>query len=305
MSELPRSCFRGSEMKAEKRDLPKKFGVVRAVKRFLSDKLFLTIGISLTAIAISGVSIQAFDHFGERSVRPTWEEGYLRIDLNKDGLIVGRMDNPIVHEEMRRLLKNRKLPTVIYAHGCSGLLRDGNIQGGHRRFIQLLARAGYAVIAPDSFARKGRPLSCDPKKKRGIPGAPHKRINRMRQAEIRYAAKRAREISWVDRDNLFLFGHSQGGTNAARYDGSEFRAHIVSGSICWGGVRVPKHIPVFAIYSKRDPWLRGRNPKGCEVQAKKRKRSIEFHLFPGDVHNLSRNKIARGLILEFIRLHSK
>ncbi len=249
--------------------------------------------------------VHAYDHLGEESVHPTWEEGYIRIDLKEEGLIAGRMDDPILREAMPRLLEGRKLPTVIYAHGCSGLLRHGNIQGGHRRFIRLLARAGYAVIAPDSFARKGRPLSCDTRKKLGVPGAPHKRINRMRQAEIRYAAMRARELPWVDRENLLLFGHSQGGANAARYDGSEFRAHIVSGSICWSGIRVPKHIPVLAIYSKRDPWLHGRDPRGCEVQAKKRKRLIEFHLFPGSAHNLSRNKLARGLILEFIRRHTK
>ena len=60
----------------------------------------------------------AYDHLGEESVRPTWEKGYVRIDLKDDGLIAGRMDDPILREAMPRLLKNRKLPTVIYATGA-------------------------------------------------------------------------------------------------------------------------------------------------------------------------------------------
>lgn len=240
---------------------------------------------------------------GEMGVRPTWERGYIRIDLKDEGLIAGRLDNPILREGMARLLKGKKLPTAVYAHGCSGLVRYRNIMGGHRRYIRLLAGAGFAVLIPDSFARKGRPQSCDPKRHRGIPGAPYRRIMEMRLEEIHYAAEQAGRFSWVDKENLFLMGHSQGGTAAARYSGLEFRAHIVSGSICRGGLRVPSGTPVLSIYSKNDPWLRGRSPDGCRNEARKRGRPIEFHLFPGDAHNLSKNGRARSLILDFLERH--
>jgi dienelactone hydrolase len=83
--------------------------------------------------------------------------------------------------------------------------------GGHRRYIGLLAGAGYAVLIPDSFARKGRLKSGDPKRHRGIAGAPFKRIMEMRLEEIRYATEQAGRFPWVDKENLFLMGHSQGG----------------------------------------------------------------------------------------------
>ena len=45
-------------------------------------------------------------------------------------------------------------PTVIYMHGCSG------IWPGTLTRLNLLARNGYAVIAPASFARLKYPRSC-------------------------------------------------------------------------------------------------------------------------------------------------
>jgi dienelactone hydrolase len=171
--------------------------------------------------------------------------------------------------------------------------------GGHRRYIGLLAGAGYAVLIPDSFARKGRLKSGDPKRHRGIAGAPFKRIMEMRLEEIRYATEQAGRFPWVDKENLFLMGHSQGGA-AARYSGANLKAHIISGSICRGGLRVPAGTPILSIYSENDSWLRGRFPNGCWEEASKRRRSIEFHFSPGDAHNLSRNRRARFLILDFM-----
>ena len=50
---------------------------------------------------------------------------------------------------------------VLYAHGCDGL---GRITTVSARF---LAAAGYLVVAPDSFARAEKPVSCDPAIPRG------------------------------------------------------------------------------------------------------------------------------------------
>ena len=47
-------------------------------------------------------------------------------------------------------------PTVIYMHGCIGFWSGTNTR------INFLARNGYAVVAPASFARLKYPQSCRP-----------------------------------------------------------------------------------------------------------------------------------------------
>ncbi len=216
-----------------------------------------------------------------------------RIMIRADGqLIEGEMRHRFVRERLARLAGKR--PTVIFAHGCAGLGR------GNLRYMRLLARAGYAVIAPDSFARRYRPETCLPSQRRPVPGAPFRRVGQMRQEEIRHAAHRVRNVPWVDRRNLFLMGHSQGGTAVAAYAGDEFRARVISGSTCGRGVRIPPGTPVLALYSKDDPWRRGRPADRCLRRAGRRGLEMEFHLFEGRAHNLSRNRAARRLILDFL-----
>ncbi|MCY3825525.1 MAG: dienelactone hydrolase family protein [Nitrospinae bacterium] len=207
------------------------------------------------------------------------------------------MSDEFVQRKLAGLEKKRS--TVVFAHGCRGLGR------GNLRYMRLLAEEGYAVIAPDSFARRYRPETCDPSRRRGIKGAPHRRVNQMRQEEIHHADYRLRRIRWVDRKNLFLMGHSQGGTAVAAYEGDGFKAHVISGSVCWRGVRSPRETPILALYSEDDPWRRNRPADSCLRRARRRGVNMEFHLFEGRAHNLSRNKRARRLILDFLNRHRR
>ena len=241
-----------------------------------------------------GVDSETLDLADE--ARRTFDSAYVMIRL-KDEFIEGRMSDEFVQRKLASLKKKR--PIVIFSHGCAGLGR------GNLRYMRLLARAGYAVIAPDSFARHYRPETCDPSQHRGIKGAPHRRVNQMRQEEIHHAAYRVRRIPWVDRRNLLLMGHSQGGTAAASYEGDGFKAHVISGSVCWRGVRSPRGTPILALYSEDDPWRRNRPADSCLRKAKARGANMEFHLFGGRAHNLSRNKRARRLILDFLGRHRR
>ncbi len=241
-----------------------------------------------------GVDPKTLDLFEE--ARRTFDAAYVMFEA-EDALIEGRMSDGFIQQKLAGL--KRKRPTVIFAHGCTGLGR------GNLRYMRFLARAGYAVIAPDSFARRYRPETCDPSRHRGIKGAPHRRVSRMRQEEIHHAEYRVRRIRWVDRKNLFLAGHSQGGTAVAAYEGDEFSAHVISGSVCWRGVRMPIGTPALALYSKDDPWRRGRPADSCLRKARARGVNMAFHLFEGRAHNLSRNEKARRLILDFLNRHRR
>lgn len=242
----------------------------------------------------AGVDPKTLDLADEAS--RTFDAAYVMLGA-EGALIEGRMSDDFVQRKLASLKKKR--PTVVFAHGCTGLGR------GNLRYMRLLARAGYAVIAPDSFARRYRPETCDPSRRRGIKGAPHRRVGRMRQEEIHHAAYRVRRIRWVDRKNLFLMGHSQGGTAVAAYEGDGFKAHVISGSVCWRGVRSPNGTPILALYSEDDPWRRGRPADSCLRKARARGVSMAFHLFEGRAHNLSRNEQARRLILDFLNRHRR
>ena len=249
---------------------------------------------SLLSGCAGGVDLKTLDLADE--ARRTFDAAYVMIDV-EGALIEGRMSERFVQDKLAGLREKR--PTVIFSHGCAGLGR------GNLRYMRLLAQAGYVVIAPDSFARRYRPETCDPSRRRGIKGAPHRRVNQMRQEEIHHAVYRVRRIRWVDRKSLFLMGHSQGGTAAASYEGNEFNAHIISGSVCWRGVRSPSGTPILAMYSEDDPWRRNRPAEQCLRKAKAQGMNMEFHLFEGRAHNLSRNERARRLILDFLNRHRR
>jgi len=230
--------------------------------------------------------------------RVAWERAYVMLPVARDRLIGGRMGDALVREELAGLDPGRRLPAVLYIHGCSGLV-PGNFD-----YMNLLAEAGHAVIAPDSFARPGRPKTCDPRRHRGIPGAPFARVAAMRQEEIAYSQERLRDLAWVDHERVFLMGHSQGGGAAAAYPNGGFRGVIVSGSTCQYGMNAPEGTPLLALYSENDPWRGRRSPRGCADWGRVYNRPIEFHLFPGDAHNLAGDARARALILDFLKRRS-
>lgn len=225
----------------------------------------------------------------------TWQRAVVALPSQPKGGVLGRMGEKRVRDALAALPAGSRFPAVLYLHGCSGMSPE------NFDYLHLLTEEGFAVVAPDSFARPGRPETCDPKLHAGIPGAPQREAVEMRQEEIRYARGRMGKLKWVDKNNLFLMGHSQGGGAAAAYSGGGFRGLILTGALCPFGLNAPPGTPVLALYSENDPWLHGRDPRSCEAKAAERGRPIEFHLFPGGFHNQAKNPEARELIRAFLK----
>lgn len=146
--------------------------------------------------------------------------------------------------------ERRLYPVVLYLHGCTGMGRM------EKEFGESLAERGYVFIAPDSMARRYRPLQCDP---RSQTGGKNLFVFDFRLAEISYALDQLRNEPWVDWDNLFLMGGSEGGVAAALYRGDEFRARVVFQWTCHGaplvrGLAEPDRTPILAIVNQGDPW---------------------------------------------------
>lgn len=142
---------------------------------------------------------------------------------------------------------------IVYAHGCDGLSRIIDVSGW------FLARAGYVVIAPNSFARLDKPLSCEPARHRG---SLHRAVLGWRQAEVRHAVQRVRGLSSLAGLPVVLVGHSEGAITVATIGGVAAAARVIEGWTChagwpeYRGLNAPAGQPVMSLLGADDPWFR-------------------------------------------------
>jgi dienelactone hydrolase len=197
-------------------------------------------------------------------------------------------------------------PTVIYLHGCSGVW-----QGTYRR-IDFLAEHGFAVIAPLSFARKKYPQSCDTRTHRG---GLYRPTLRMRQFDAGFAIQNAKKIDWVNANNVFLMGLSQGGITTATFHSenpaSAVNARVVEGWTChagweeYQGINAPAGEAVLTLVGKRDPWFQrpsSRGDCGAYLNTKNGSRSVVFRTDPlGSRHELLEFKEVQQTVLNFLQ----
>ena len=212
--------------------------------------------------------------------------------------LVARMDARDLADAVGALPASVRLPVILYMHGCTGL-EDLDP-------LKALARAGFAVVAPDSFARRFRPLQCRPSQRTG---GENIFVFDFRLTEISYALHRFGELGWVDRDRLFLVGTSEGGLAAALYRGDDFRARVITQWTCHGaplvrGLAAPTDEPVLAIVRANDPWYDpARTPRqrgDCGAFMGDRPRSRSVVLANGNGHDVYRAPGVMQAILEFL-----
>ncbi len=159
----------------------------------------------------------------------------------------GRIDTAISQNG-----KDKRWPLIIFMHYCEGL-------GHHREDMKRLAKLGFIVIGPDSFARQHRPLGCYEDREKFIRYFDF--AIAMQKAELDYAVKKISAYDWIDSRNLFLFGSGMGGLVVAHYEGNEFAGHLIEGWGCRGpnpifdGIWAPPEVRVFSTVSKNTPFL--------------------------------------------------
>lgn len=151
---------------------------------------------------------------------------------------------------------DEKFPTAIYMHGCTGLW------AGSSRRMKFLADNGILAIGPASLARKKYAQSCDHTVHKG--GMFREAVT-IRRIDAGHAIDRAKELPFVDADNMLLIGLSEGGITAATFTSMQkdrsVRARVVEGWTCnagWfelAGLRAPESEPVLALVGKNDPWF--------------------------------------------------
>jgi len=193
----------------------------------------------------------------------------------------------------------KPLPVVIYMHGCTGVVMHDSHWGS---FIKGL---GFIAVLPDSMARPGRKLNCNPVMKRGglFPQA-----HAMRQEEISYALEQVKKSPWADTKNIFLMGHSEGGVAVARTRLGGFRGIIISGWGCtnaknpdFDGIFAPLETPILTLEWDADPWRVGTPQEGsCANKFGKRKNARQI-LFSGSQHDTYQQSRAQEAVAQFLK----
>ena len=124
-------------------------------------------------------------------VKKTWEKAEIWVKPEDGSVINSHMDD--IRLQDRLILDGRKLSTVIFFHDCG---KNRKLAGWH--FARFMARAGFAVILPDSFARTERPETCTHWQFLPLAEAPLNQVHALRKAEIAEALESVRTLEWVD-----------------------------------------------------------------------------------------------------------
>ncbi len=202
----------------------------------------------------------------------TWERAELMLFIDGEPL-EGPLSERRVLNRLQALPEGKKYPTLLYLHGCYGIDRDQS-----EDFWRQLARAGYAIIRPDSFARRNRPEQCGEQ----VPW-----VYEARLSEVDYALEKMRALPWIDLNNMVLYGHSEGGVAASRYAGLAFDGVVISAASCQ---KFAIRVPSLAVGSANDERLNG---QFCD-------RAQDQLLLPGDVHQILVDPTARERVRAFI-----
>jgi len=230
----------------------------------------------------------------------TWNAALVRMPKE-----TGKYTSAIMKDVPKKIGFKKQFPTVIYLHGCAGVWA-----GTHSR-VNFLAKSGFAVIAPVSFAREKYPQSCDPyTNKAGM----YRGTLKMRQYDAGYAIANAKKLAWVDPDNVFLMGHSQGGITTATFSSPEklmrVNARVVEGWTChagweeYRGINAPSDEPVLTLVGKNDPWFKNewmRGDCGKFINTNNGSKSVVFNAgYLSGRHELLEDAKVQKIVLEFL-----
>lgn len=231
----------------------------------------------------------------------TWYQAVVALPPQRDGdqVVLARMADVLA----RPPVYAQPPTTIVYLHGCTGL--------GDLSTLRFLAAAGYLVIAPDSMARRFRPLQCDVTTGRG---GFNLFVYDFRLTELSFALHNIAQLPWLDSQDVFVLGGSEGGVAAALYRGDNLRGRIIAAWTCHGapivaGLASPPMEPVLSIVSVDDPWYAEGVAVGqsgdCGEYMAGRPNAHSLVLQHGEGHAVLSSVSGRQAILDFLSLWHK
>ncbi len=185
--------------------------------------------------------------------------------------------------------KTENPPVVIFLHGCGGFTNDNYVWG------QVLRRAGFLIVMPNSFARFDRTPNCD---WRTYTGGSSGQVSLFRREEIRYALEQVKAMQ-PPPPKIFLMGHSEGGIAAGAWFGAGFDGYVLSGTTCRVS-NLPYDAPALIVRYETDPWFRHQTWVDCEERAAGRP-NTRLHRVPGHGHDAAKDPRVQKEVVEFLK----
>ncbi len=178
-----------------------------------------------------------------------------------------------------------KRAAVVAMHGCGGLFNSaGSFSSRHASWADVLTKAGYAVVFPDSFNPRGYRQICTLKSNE----RPIRPAHRLHDA-LAALNWLATEPS-VDGERTALLGWSHGGSSvlwAAATDAPAAKPDIRLAIAFYPGCRIPAgrlswapRVPLSILIGSADNWTR---PEFCR-ELVKRHPAIHLQEYEGAVH---------------------
>jgi dienelactone hydrolase len=198
-----------------------------------------------------------------------------------------------LHAQLYKPDGNGPFPVVIALHGCGGLSNPTEqVAPRYRDWTEMLTKAGYAVLWPDSFGSREAGPQCREKERKV-------RARRDRVADVAASHKWLVGQSWVARDRISLIGWAHGASTvlwvvrpqlAARSKEPDFRSAIafypecrISARTGWSA-RVPTLLLIGASDDVASPALCKQMVDG----ASGRSALTRIVVYPGAAHDFDR-----------------
>jgi hypothetical protein len=241
-----------------------------------------------------------------RNFHDSFDKAYIGVPKG-----VGGLKEPYygkLHKFLKKYpdFQSKAVPTLLYMHGSSGFLKGKK----YRKWV--VQKSKMLFIGLNSYAVKKRPTYLSP-----APKEEYERVHHFRQAELNYAQERIDELGFIDRDNLFLMGNSEGALAAGICKSKLFKARILISWGCEGGyysnsykIGAPKETPVLNIIGLEDQYFGvyceyGDFEKGHCAKALAKYPNSKVVLLPTISHNALESPYTKREIIDFLNYWKK
>lgn len=200
----------------------------------------------------------------------TWQQGQVYVRYETEELTYGVLGGPFGASYIQKLLTRYSTgdpqPVIIHLHGCgkSDGLSDIQSQG------RAMAELGFIVVAPNSFARSGRPTSCDARQAHRAPDAPFALIQDLRLQELRYALARVLEQPWADPNRIFVSGFDEGADAVLAFHDPAVLGRIAIGAPCRFDPIADAELPTLVIVARDDLWFNADHEPALDGQCRRK-----------------------------------
>jgi dienelactone hydrolase len=223
--------------------------------------------------------------FFDKGIEKSWDESRVYVP------------GSFFEKSISNLKLEKKYPVVIYLHGCGGITSFNDTRWG-----KFISEMGFVAILPDSLARPGRVSNCDP--------ATHSPTYRFplalpfREQEIFYAVNELKKMNWVDTENIFLMGHSEGANAIAITKAKGLRGVVMSSGFCPNGISFENGLNALVLNFLSDPWHKGSTSR-CLIRDKRPPEEISFVEINNSGHDTFNESIFREAVVDFLKKKKK